>query len=264
MSCPSNAARGEAGGCVRKPWGWIINRPLRAAGLAALVLLLLPLFNGGILEAAFFMRLGGVSAARQLAAMGGRPVYTTTARVNGVAVELHVLGFETAPREIGEKIRLLWQLPPLRGDGPAWLTRRAAGSHPTSHLLILPGIRWSEATVWLIEPRDGAPSVPTPGTGAIIPAPPGPNPCPDADLSFWAVNDRTRSLFVLYRTPANAATALEMATTALAADGWQSQVHSGNFALLARDGRAALACATRDESDGWTKLSVMMQGVARQ
>lgn len=264
MSRPSNAARGDEGGCGRASWGMIRNRSLCAAGLAALVLLLFPLFDIGTLEAAFFMRMGGASASRQLAAMGGRTVYTTTARVNGVAVELHVLGFETAPREIGEKVRLLWQLPPLRGDGPAWLTRRTAGGYPTSHLLILPGTRWSEATAWLIEPRDGAPSVPTPGTGAIIPAPPGPNPCPDAELSFWAVNDRTRSLYVLYRTPANAATALEMATTTLAADGWQSQVHTGNFALLARDGRAALACATRDESDGWTKLSVMMQGVARQ
>jgi hypothetical protein len=206
-------------------------------------------------EAAFFMRLRG-SGSRQIEAIGGRPIYRTTARINGTPASLHVFGFGSAAGDVTDELRRLWQLPAPAKQGPAWLTR-VRGTR-TSHLLILPGVRLGDSTVWLIEPQGGG----TLRRGAAIPEPPAVNPYPAGELHNWIVNDQTRSLFILYRTPEAPAAALARVTSALSADGWQAQTSSDALAMLARDGRAALACATTCAATGRTQLSVFLQGAA--
>lgn len=206
-------------------------------------------------EAAFFMRLRG-SDSRQIEAIGGRPIYRATARINGAPASLHVFGFGSAAGDVADELRRLWQMPAPATQGPAWLTRvRGARA---SHLLILPGARLADATVWLIEPqRDG----PVP-RGAAIPEPPAANPYPAGELRGWIVNDQTRSLFILYGTPEAPPAVMETVTANLAAAGWQEQTRSDALALMAREGRAALACATVCAGTGQTQLAVFLQGAA--
>lgn len=206
-------------------------------------------------EAAFFMRLRG-SDSRQIEAIGGRPIYRATARINGVPASLHVFGFGSAAGDVADELRRLWQMPAPATQGPAWLTR--VRGDRASHLLILPGARLADATVWLIEPqRDG----PVP-RGSAIPEPPAANPYPAGELRGWIVNDQTRSLFILYGTPEAPPAVMETVTANLAAAGWQEQTRSDALALMAREGRAALACATVCAGTGQTQLAVFLQGAA--
>ncbi len=206
-------------------------------------------------EAAFFMRLRD-SDRRQIEALGGRPIYQATARFNGAPAALHVFGFGSAAADVADELRRLWQMPAPATPGPAWLTRVRDGK--TSHLLILPGVRLSDATVWLIEPQSDGP-VPQ---GAAIPEPPTANPYPAGELRGWIANDQTRSLLILYRTPEASPAVLAGVTANLAAAGWQEQTRSDALALMAREGRAALACATVCPGTGQTQLAVFLQGAA--
>ena len=220
-----------------------------------LLMLLLP-FCPNRVEGAFFMRLRG-SERRQLQAMGGQPVYRATARINGAPADLSVFGFGSAARDVADEIRRRWQLPSLTAQGPAWLTRLHDGR--AIHLLVLPGVRLSDATVWLIEPHDRGPLP----HGDAIPPPPGIDACPSGELHGWIANDQTRSLFILYRTPLPPAAALQGAAAALAVEGWQEQARAGTYTLLAREGRTALACAAAG-GDGSvaTHLALFLQGAA--
>ena len=225
---------------------------MRSIRLLALLLSFGPIRVQG----AFFMRLRG-SERRQLQALGGQPIYRATARINGAPAEVNVFGFGSAARDVADEIRRLWQLPPLAAQGPAWLTRLRDGR--TIHLLVLPGVRLSDTTVWLIEPRDRG-RLPQ---GTAIPPPPGVNLCPAGELHGWIANDQTHSLFILYRTPEPPAAALQGAADALAAEGWQEQARTGTLSLLAREGRTALACAaTGGDGSSATQLAVFLQGAA--
>ncbi len=224
-------------------------RPFR---LLALLMTLLPVRT----DAAFFMRLRG-SDRGQIAALGGQAVYRTTARINGVPASLDVFGFGSAADDVADELRRLWQMPAPDAPGPAWLTRVRDGR--VVHLLVLPGVRLSDTTVWLIEPQNRGPLP----RGSAISEPPGTNPFPTGELRCWIANDQTRSLFLLYRTADAPEGALTAVTAALAAEGWQEQVRTGTLAMLARDGRAALAfAASASGGTEVTQLAVFMQGAA--
>lgn len=220
--------------------------------LLALLLTLRPIQT----EASFFMRLRG-SDRRQIEALGGQAVYRTSARINGVPASLDVFGFGSAAGDVADELRRLWQLPAPATPGPAWLTRLHDGR--VVHLLVLPGVRLSDSTVWMIEPRNRGPLP----RGSAIPEPPGTNPFPAGELRCWIANDQTRSLFLLYRTTDAPKGALAGVTAALAAKGWQEQARTGALAMLARDGRAALAFATTASggTEG-THLALFLQGAA--
>lgn len=225
---------------------------MRPLLLLALMLTLYPVRT----DAAFFMRLRG-SERRQIEALGGRAVYRATARINGAPATLDVFGFGSAAGDVADELRRLWQLPAHETPGPAWLTRVHGGR--AVHLLVLPGVRLSDTTVWLIEPRDREPLP----RGSAIPEPPGTNPFPAGELRCWIANDQTRSLFLLYRTPDAPAAVLAGVAAALAAEGWQEQMRTGTLAMLARDGRAALAfAASASGGTETTQLAVFMQGAA--
>jgi hypothetical protein len=226
-------------------------RPFTAFSLACGLLLICR----APLGAAIFMRLHG-SDSRQLQALGGQTLYATTARVNGSQTQLHVFGFDSSVRDVGDELRRLWSLPPLAAQGPAWITRMHEGR--LRHLMILPGLRFSESTVWLIEPQDKD-AVPQ---GAAIPQPPGTNPYPAGELRFWVANDRTHSVLTLFETPSDPSAVLAEVAAMLGKEGWQEMTRTAGLSLFARAGRSAVAFASRRAAAGPTQLAVFLQGAA--
>jgi hypothetical protein len=227
--------------------------PLAALLLGALLLAALPL------QASFFMRLRG-SDSRQLQALGGRTIYRSGATVNGQSAELRVLGFDFPVAEVADEVRRLWQLPAVPRHMGAWITRVQDGR--LSNLLLLPGADGGSSTAWLIEQRAGAARA----AGEQVPPPPGASPCPGADVRFWVLNERTRSLLVIGETRDSPAAAQAAATQALADEGWTPMLPAaaGGLAILARDGRGALVFATRQDGEAFTRIAVLRQGaVAR-
>lgn len=228
----------------------------RATPLLGALLLGAMLFAALPVQASFFMRLRG-SDSRQLQILGGRTIYRSGAIVNGRAAELRVLGFDFPVADVADEVRRLWQLPAVPRHMGAWITRAQNGR--LSHLLLLPGADGGSSSAWLIEQREAA------GRAAgEPPPPPGANPCPGAEVRFWAVNERTRSLLVIGETSATPAAAREAATAALALEGWTPMLPAaaGGLAILARDGRAALVFATRQEDAAVTRIAVLRQGAA--
>ena len=221
---------------------------------ATLVFLLL-LACGQPAGASFFMRLRG-SDQRQLQALGGQTLYTAPARVNGWATRIHVLAFDVPPQRLGDELRQLWSLPHSESEGPTWITRASGGK--LTHALILPGTRFGDATVWLIEPTDkGAPL-----RGAPIPEPPGLNPCPAAELRFWIVNDQTHSLLTVSATQLAPAAALAEVSGVLVRDGWQELTRSASLTIFVRGGHSAVAYASHSGAAGGTQVAVFQQGAA--
>ncbi len=201
-------------------------------------------------HSAFFMRLR-MPSSQTLKGIGGHVVRTAEARVNGRGAKVSVIGFDRPLAEAEDAIRRLWKLP-APGSAAAflsgsWITRLEGGVR--QDILLFPGLNAESCSAWLVECMPGE-------AGELTSA--GGDPLPGATLIGCIEMKDTGSIFTLHEMPGSPNDGARAAEAGLAALGWETVLAGDATVYFAKDGHAAVACATG--AGGRTRVAVLRAG----
>ncbi len=199
---------------------------------------------------AFFMRLR-MPTSQTLKGIGGRVVRTTEARVNGCEARVSVIGFDRPLAEAEDAVRRLWKLPAPASTAAffsgTWITRMEGDVR--QDILLFPGSNAESCSAWLVECASGEGGDLTPSGG---------DPLPGATLLSCIEMKDTGSVLTLHDMSGSPSDGARAAEAGLATLGWETVLAGDTTVYFAKDGHAAVACATG--ANGRTRVAILRAG----